>query len=255
MDAEGCGFKFHISSVEETEMDSGDDAYILYLAITNSAPNPRAITMSKATYVSAVGEQLSQDIWLTGLLIGSETILAKAHRKCGLVFYKKHLEEMCVGDSLHCRAEIPHCAKTIALRFDCMSADLASKKGWVLAATEIEDAPLSESLLADRLLGRVERLEAFEERLGVRLEGLSIRLSAESNQLTLLGEIYSRNGARLSQNTAVRVTVYDADGRVLDVDGTSFPMDDFHVFSSFEVWINHLDVSKIARLRVYPEAS
>jgi hypothetical protein len=42
---------------------------------------------------------------------------------------------------------------------------------------------------------------------------------------------------------------------VLAVDGTSFPMDDFHVFSSFEVWINHLDVSKIARLRVYPEAS
>ena len=94
--------------------------------------------------------------------------------------------------------------------------------------TQVEDLPLSESQLADRLLEHIERLEVLEEQLGIRLEGLSVRVSVESNQLTILGEIYSRDGATLTQDTVLKAVVYGPHGRVLAINSDSFYRESFN---------------------------
>ena len=74
MTSDLVGFRFQISSIEETEMNN-DEKLFFYLAIEKFGFHASGIEVSKATYVTAAGEQLTQSIWLTGYLVESETIL------------------------------------------------------------------------------------------------------------------------------------------------------------------------------------
>ena len=79
----------------------------------------------------------------------------------------------------------------------------------------------------------IERVESFEERLGVRLEGLFARNS--DRYVEVNGELYARGGDELNQDIEVIVTVYDASGRVIAVDDHSFYADEFFGFEPFSI--------------------
>lgn len=102
----------------------------------------------------------------------------------------------------------------------------------------------------------LERLEAFEDRLGVRLESLSAELNViddESIYLTVRGEFHPISGATLSQNIALVVAVYDSASRVVATGSQIFCESDFFGFEVFEVLI-HLTEEKLTRVRIHPKA-
>src|ERR1039458_9695112 len=59
----------------------------------------------------------------------------------------------------------------------------------------------------------IERLEAFEERMGVRLDGLVAKL--EEGYLTVNFELHSRDGNQIKEDTKVVIAVYDSAGRLI----------------------------------------
>ena len=57
----------------------------------------------------------------------------------------------------------------------------------------------------------IERLEAFEERVGVRLEALFAHID-EYGDLTVRGEVHPREGATIKENIIVEMGAYDSLG-------------------------------------------
>jgi hypothetical protein len=98
----------------------------------------------------------------------------------------------------------------------------------------------------------VERLEAFEDRLGVSLEGLFASLD-ENGYLTVNGELHLREGTELDEDIEVVATAYDSSGRVLDTSEDSMFSDSFFAFEAFSL-VARLNQHRPAKVRVYPKS-
>jgi hypothetical protein len=98
----------------------------------------------------------------------------------------------------------------------------------------------------------IERLEAFEERVGVRLEALFANMG-QNGYLTVNGEMHPREGTTITQYIAIHVDAYDSSGRVIaKSDNTSFSPDKFFAFEAFQALVQ-LPVHQLSKIRVYPK--
>ncbi|MDD2744544.1 MAG: DUF1566 domain-containing protein [Rhodocyclaceae bacterium] len=150
-------------SAEHASMKTGDDAFILYLSIANQGQKQVRMALPLVSYVTHAGEEIQQDAWLTGLIIGNEgaTLRAGAFRKAGLVFFKSKLAEISAGDQFH----VSISQSTPALRFDFSFKCTDSKsRSFTLidAAVEAIHVPLeipASTFDASAILQRLELLE------------------------------------------------------------------------------------------------
>mgnify|MGYP006954410551 CR=1 FL=1 len=100
----------------------------------------------------------------------------------------------------------------------------------------------------------IERLAFLEERLGVRLEGLSA-FSTEDNlffYVEICGEMQSANGTKLQQNISIVFDVYDTSGRIVQTDSTFSPANAFFEFMTFSKRLS-IPVPNISKIRIYPK--
>lgn len=102
---------------------------------------------------------------------------------------------------------------------------------------------------------KIERLEVFEERLGVTLESLSAFVTdqgADNIYLAIRGELQTRDGTELHEDIALVVAVYDASGRIIGTSSQWYFVDGFFGLETFE-FIVHLPLSQVSKVRVYPK--
>ena len=102
----------------------------------------------------------------------------------------------------------------------------------------------------------VQRLDAFEERLGVRIEALSAFESVEDFdgeiEVTVRGELHSEGGTTLDQDVDLEVAVYDGEGRVVETSSQRFRTDSFFGFATFQISV-YLTPGLAKRLRLIPK--
>jgi hypothetical protein len=103
------------------------------------------------------------------------------------------------------------------------------------------------------LTHKIERLELFEEKLGVVLQGISV--FEENCKLTICGELISAIGTNLKYNITVIVAVYDLKDRVITHDERYFYANDFLGLETFEVSIFDVNDDNISKIRVYCKKS
>jgi|GEM_PF-1271259 len=250
------GVRLEICSVGESQMEDGQAAYIFYLDITNLEPKARLITVSKATYITKNREQLEQDIWLSGYLVQDGRLMGNAHRKAGLVFYKRHLDAPRPGDSLYVDVGLTEIGKTVSLRFD--SVPTQGTTHWAISEVRVEDVAVrpSHRALSKLLNRRIERLEAFEEKLGVHLDRLSVKVSDDYSWLTVLGEIHQASSSSISQDVTIVAVVYDAEGEIVESGERRLYAENFAGFDVFELPLNAPEICLIAeKIRVFPEGA
>jgi len=99
----------------------------------------------------------------------------------------------------------------------------------------------------------IERLEAFEERAGVRLEALFAHFDSYG-YLRVNGEMHPRGGTTIEQDISVQIGVYDSAGRLLAVDVTTVSADGFFGFQAFSNTTT-LPLPRFSKIRVYPKAT
>jgi hypothetical protein len=86
----------------------------------------------------------------------------------------------------------------------------------------------------------IERLVLFEERLGVRLENLSAKITERLSslppysRLDVMGELHVHNGMTLNQDTRLVFTIYDDSGRVIGTDHLGCFKKKFYGFEVFD---------------------
>lgn len=102
----------------------------------------------------------------------------------------------------------------------------------------------------------IERLEAFEERLGVRVEALNASsfLGAGTNVpwLRVCGELHALDGLAIEHQIQVVVDAYDLSGKLLNT-GSQWLSEPgkFYGFETFSIQVNV--IGRVAKIRVYPK--
>jgi hypothetical protein len=97
----------------------------------------------------------------------------------------------------------------------------------------------------------IERLEAFEEQLGVSFEGL-YAVIVEDNYIKVNGELILIKGSQLSQNIKIQLSAYDLIGRVIATTDHIVLKGRFLGLDTFSGYLEcpSADISKI---RIYPQ--
>lgn len=101
----------------------------------------------------------------------------------------------------------------------------------------------------------IERLEAFEERIGVRLEALFAHIEecmGETAYLNVKGEVHPREGATIKESIYVHVDACDSSGRLVAMNNDGIEADKFFGFEAFEVEMR-LPIRELSKIRVYPK--
>ena len=109
------------------------------------------------------------------------------------------------------------------------------------------------------LTDRIERLEVFEERVGVSFEALYCTIDNNDNwsdgnyRIELRGEVHSTSGTSIDDDLLIVLTVYDATGRVLETDSEWIDSDAFFGFDVFDMTLKIPQESEISRVRLFPK--
>jgi len=100
----------------------------------------------------------------------------------------------------------------------------------------------------------IERLEAFEERCGVRLEALFVVIH-EDGCMFVNGELHAREGTKLKGSLNLEVVLYDEVGRVLVKKQEHFNGERFFGFEAFSIIVDGWERPnlKVSKIRVYPQ--
>jgi hypothetical protein len=83
---------------------------------------------------------------------------------------------------------------------------------------------------------KIERLEVFEERLGVSFQGISAFMNyiGDPTYLRICGELLPINGTNLSSDVEIVVAVYDKSGRIIATQSYNYFAEDFFGLETFE---------------------
>jgi hypothetical protein len=98
----------------------------------------------------------------------------------------------------------------------------------------------------------IERVETFEDRLQVRLQGLYAEV--DGDWVIVNGEVHSKSEAGIAEDIEIHTTVYDAQGKVLHTTHSYVSADSFFGFQAFREMFQP-PPSAIAKIRVYPRHS
>lgn len=108
-------------------------------------------------------------------------------------------------------------------------------------------------ILEKSLLQKIERLEAFEERMMIRLENISIRIN-EFSRLTLFCEVHPVNGTKLAEDIKLECVIYDKEGAILVVGKNYLYEEDFFGFEILEFSFSDAElIDKVGKIRIYPK--
>lgn len=102
----------------------------------------------------------------------------------------------------------------------------------------------------------VERLEAFEERLGIRIESIYAEWKdyGHTRGVTILGELHPRDGVSLNQDIELIAAVHDSSSRIIGRNLHWIYAEDFFGFETFQCHISDLPSVAITKIRLYPKA-
>lgn len=107
-------------------------------------------------------------------------------------------------------------------------------------------------LIAKSLLNKIERLEAFEDRMNIRFENFSIKIDGE--YFYLYFELYPISGTNLRESVRIECVIYDTEGAILNKEDSLVLMDEFFGFEIME-FIFREQFENIGKIRVYPKKS
>ena len=108
------------------------------------------------------------------------------------------------------------------------------------------------------LLGKIERVPVFEEKLGITYENISIKISKPFDELNLVifADVMLVDEEKLQKNTMIetKVTFYDEDNYILDMLSDHFNVSDFLGFDTRRLYDGYIDfkLEDIAKIRILP---
>lgn len=242
------GLEFSIDDSQDTSLTNGESAFIIYLKVDNKTQKSRKINLLKATYVTSQREQLEQDIWISGYILGKDTLKPNSFKKAGLVFYKSKLKTISDSDVIYISLELNQEGVELNLSFK------KSGNNWLLTSKEKADTEikLSPKQLEKNLLKRIERFESFEDRLGVSFDKISVKVN-DGLTFVIYFEVHSNTGTTLEKTLKVFCVLYNLEDSILAQTDIYVQAEKFFGFATKEFWFSGVIATEVSKIRIYPE--
>jgi len=243
------GLEFTIDSLGDTPMSNGENAFIIYLKIDNKTLKSRKISLLKATYVTIQREQLEQDIWLPGYITGDDNLRPNSFKKAGLVFYKSKLKTISDSDVIYISIELVQEGVELNLSFQ------KTGNNWVLTSNEKKEIKieLEPEQLIKKLHSCIERLEVFEERIGLSIQNISIKIENYDKSFTLLCEVIPINGTTIKEPLRIECVLYNNAGLIIGKNERNFVPENFFGFKVIEMPLCKKEIAQqVNKIRLYP---
>lgn len=105
-------------------------------------------------------------------------------------------------------------------------------------------------ILEKSLLKKIERLEAFEEKMYVVFEKMSIRVSDKS--FNIFFELHPKSGTSLKERVKIECVIYNNEGSILEKENVYIYEDSFFGFEVIEFNIYHI-LDEVDKIRIFPK--
>ncbi|HET8572907.1 MAG TPA: hypothetical protein VFL76_03460 [Edaphocola sp.] len=242
--------------IKEVKLENiwmGVQTFVMYIVIDNYSLNRRAIVCQKGSYVTQRREQVEADEWLSGYMKNEDVILPNSYKKGAIAFDHSKLKKVSNNDSFYLSIELPKEGIKINVVFTHNDGK------WEMTGFEKEDIDiqLPAKQIEKLLLKKVERLEPFEERLGVSIEKVSIKVHSDLNNsysFTLYGELHLRENSQLERTIKLNLIIYDKEGNIAHRADTYFKPSTFFIFQVFDLYVSsdYISPNSIGSIRLYP---
>lgn len=106
------------------------------------------------------------------------------------------------------------------------------------------------------LTSLVERMPAFEEKIGVTVSGISVFLQEDEDSeyitLSVGGEAHAANGRSAREDFSIKIVVYDKNDCVIGTANAIFDSEEFFGFDAFSEGIE-IPTTQIGKIRIFPK--
>ena len=226
----------------------GGTGNTIFYNIVNQTQKRIHIIVRDEFVVNENNALFGKDFYLTGFLVGDTSIIAGAFKTEGAIF----LDSTCGEIKDKCKTGLSVTDETNGFNYDALFT-LDNDK-WQLISCDVEERgkkPDKRTIEA-KLKKSLERLDLFEEKLGVRLDNISIRTEATYNQLSVFGEIYSLSTGPLTQSLVVNVNLYNSDGEIVSTQKSYLSNEKFLGYDTFECTFFQEQIALITnKIRVF----
>ncbi len=226
------------------------DAHIFKVAVYNNTALAKKIKIIESDYYTSKREQLVQDNFDNGYMKDEDILLPKSFKKTALVYFKAKLKKISIGDILTFNIELIE--DGIKLNIDFKNVD----NNWKIINLQSTKISIKKSALELQkyLESHIERLQAFEERLNVEIQNISVKVYNDySPFITIFCELHSTKGNTISRFIHIKYILYNKNGSIIKVDKTSISPERFFGFEVCSESIGCENIEDIGKIRIYPQ--
>lgn len=233
---------------ESGEFENGGAGNTIYFKISNQTSKKVDIQVEELFKINSKNAQFEKDYWLTGFSVDDTSIQAGAYKTAGAIF----LNSVSGNINKTCKTGIIVKDKTNGFIYDALF--ILKDYRWSLLSCDITEEQIIPKL-ESKLKKSVERLELFEEKLGVRLDNISVKTD-EYYKITVLGEIFSSSGESLNQNIYLNANLYNSDGDLIGTESEYIDVEDFMGYDTFKFYFYEDDIAlKTNKIRLFVKKS
>lgn len=227
------------------------DAHIYKVAVYNNTLSAKKVKISNSNYLTSKREQLVQDNFDGGYMKDEDNLLPKSFKKTALEYYKSKLKKIAIGDVLIFNIELVDDGIKLIIDFQ--------NKGnyWEIINIQKITIPIKKSNieLEKYLITHIERLHAFEERLSVEIQNISLKVDNGSySYIEIFCEVHSTNGNTIDKFIQLEYILYDKEGAIMKVAVYSISSDKFFGFEVCNKQISCENIDEIGKIRIYPHS-
>ena len=236
-----------INHVKDSYTKGGVGNSIFY-KIVNQTQKRIHIIVRDEFVINEDHAQFGKDYYLIGFLVSDTSIIAGAFKTSGAIF----LDSTCGGIKDKSKTGLSITDETNGYDYDPLF--ILDNDKWQLISCDVkerEKRPEKRTVEA-KLKKSIERLEMFEEKLGVKLDNISIKTGAEFNDLSVLGEVYSLSKDTLTKDIVINVNLYSSEGEILGTNKCYISKEKFMGYDTFEITFYNEHISlNTNKIRVY----
>ena len=116
---------------------------------------------------------------------------------------------------------------------------------------ELDNQNKENKIVEKKIKDNIERIDPFEEEIGITLENISINITDDFDRITVLGEIISINQEKNKENFTIYVNYYNKDNEIIKKDSEF--IEQFKGYDSFEIltWSDSLNIKEVEKIRIF----
>ena len=238
-----------VERIETTAFTSGDSGHVVYTRLINRSTDKIQLEIEEMYMINCQSQQFDSDSWLTGHVNRETSIRNRSYKTTAPIFYDTRFTSIEPGFMFGIVVK----DKTHGERYDACFV-LSEDGEWTLLECNVSkcESEMTPAKIQQKLNESLERLEIFEEKLGVRLDNVSVKVNDNLNTLWVFGELYSTEGDMLSESVQINVNLYGKDGTIIEKEDRFVNDESFLGYESFKIQFFERDIALLTnKVRIY----